>query len=103
MIFYGYISEEIQIDHRDLNKVNNLIDNLRLATSSQNACNRGKRRGCSSEYKGVSFHKATGKWASQIQVDGKRKSLGFFVTELEAHLAWCKVAKEIHGEFFNAG
>ena len=48
----------------------------------------------SSEYKGVSFHKASNKWRTQITINGKQKHIGFFKTELEAHQAYLKAEKE---------
>jgi hypothetical protein len=44
----------------------------------------------SSKYKGVSWHKATNKWQSQIQINGKKKHLGLFKTEEEAYDVYCK-------------
>lgn len=43
-----------------------------------------------SEYKGVYFHKAANKWHAKITINGKRKYLGLFKTELEAHNAYQK-------------
>ena len=40
-----------------------------------------------SEYKGVSFHKASNKWIARITINGKRKYLGLFKTEEEAYNA----------------
>lgn len=40
-----------------------------------------------SEYKGVHWHKSTGKWAAQIRQNGKRRHLGVFATAEEAALA----------------
>ena len=48
-----------------------------------------------SEYKGVYFHKASNKWQSQIRINGKRKHLGCFKTELEAHNAYQNALKDI--------
>lgn len=41
-----------------------------------------------SRYKGVSLHKRTGKWTARITVNGERKFLGYFSTEIEAHRAY---------------
>jgi hypothetical protein len=40
-MFNGQIPENLEVDHEDRNTDNNLINNLRLATRSQNAFNRG--------------------------------------------------------------
>ena len=48
-----------------------------------------------SEYRGVTFYKATNKWVAQIRINGKNKYLGLFKTELEAHNAYQNVLKDI--------
>ncbi len=47
-----------------------------------------------SEYKGVSFYKAGNKWSAYITINGKRKHLGYYHTELEAYKARLKAKKE---------
>ena len=74
-----------EIDHINLNKLDNCVDNLRWATHSQNNANRGKFKNSTSIYKGVSFDKVRDKWISQIQKDNKNKNLGRFKTEIEAY------------------
>lgn len=49
-----------------------------------------------SEYKGVSFHKASNKWVVQITENGKRKHIGYFLTELEAHQAYQDELNELN-------
>jgi hypothetical protein len=39
----------------------------------------------SSNHKGVSFHKQSGKWLARIAIKGKQISLGSYDTEIEAH------------------
>ena len=47
-----------------------------------------------SEYKGVSFHKASNKWQAHIRINGKRKHIGLFKTELKAYQTYLKAKKE---------
>ncbi|WP_186305580.1 HNH endonuclease, partial [Bacillus subtilis] len=56
------------IDHVSGDTCDNRKDNLRFVTHKQNCANK--------ESKGYYFNKPTGKWLAQIQIDGKRKSLG---------------------------
>jgi hypothetical protein len=93
----------LQIDHINGNPSDNRIANLRLATPGQNAKNTRKKPGTASKYKGASWHARTGKWQSQIKVDGHNMHLGCFDTDYEAHLAYCKAAAVLHGEFANFG
>jgi hypothetical protein len=98
-IFNGEIPEELFIDHIDGNRSNNLIENLRLCTTQENAYNRGKQSNNKSGYKGVSFHKQKQKWVAQIKLEGKNKFLGFFVNPEDAYEAYCAKAVEHYGEF----
>ena len=68
----------LQIDHKDRNKGNNKIDNLRLVTTSENARNTGNRSNNTSGVKGVYFHKPYGKYRATIRVNNRRIYLGNF-------------------------
>lgn len=91
------------IDHINGIKSDNRIENLRLATVSQNQHNRGLQVNNTSGYKGVSFHKQTGKWRSVIWKGGKRLSLGLYFDPKDAHLAYSCACVRYHGEFGNDG
>jgi hypothetical protein len=73
------------IDHINRDRLDNCVDNLRWATSSQNNANRGKKQNATSIYIGVSFYKPTNKWCSKITINKKPKYLGYFLTEIEAN------------------
>jgi hypothetical protein len=89
-----------EVDHINGTRDDNRIANLRNATKSQNQHNRKSwSRKTSSTYKGVTFHKATGKWAASIQVNKKRKHLGIFENQELAHVAYRDAALELHGVF----
>lgn len=91
-----------EIDHIDLDKSNNRIENLRIATRADQMRNRKK---WGKFLKGVSVVKNSKKkpFQAKIKINGKDKYLGCFPTETEAHDAYCRAAKELHGEFFNSG
>ena len=94
---YGeWPSREIYIDHVNGNKTDNRIANLRLATPSQNAQNRGR---VMDGKKGTTFNKLVGKWQAQITPSGRTIYLGLFETREEAHAAYAKAASEHFGEF----
>lgn len=94
---------EEMVDHIHGRTLDNRRSELRLATCAQNQANRGLQRNSTSGYKGVSFHKASGKWHSRISVNGKCISLGYHPTAEAASDAYCKAAKEHLGEFANLG
>jgi hypothetical protein len=91
---------ETEIDHRDVDKLNNRFDNLRLATRSQNNANRPAQRNNKTGFKGVSRNK--NKFVAMIKVDGRPRWLGSFDTPQEAHAAYFKTAQERHGSFARA-
>jgi len=86
------------IDHKDGNRSNNKIDNLRLCTKSQNNRNR-MITGGSSKYKGVCWDSSKGLWMASIYLDGKNKYLGRFTSEREAAGTYDAAAKEHFGEW----
>lgn len=86
------------VDHVDGNPSNNRIGNLRLATKSQNGCNRGATRLSSSGVKGV-FRGRNGRHRAEICINKKRIYLGEFRTLEEARQAYASKAIELHGDF----
>lgn len=88
-----------QIDHIDGNKSNNRIENLRLATATENIQNRSKQKNNSVGLKGVTFHKKAGKFMAQIHDAGKSICLGYFEHAQDAHAAYVKAANERHNQF----
>ncbi len=86
------------LDHRDRNKKNNRIDNLRVATRSQNSANVVKRVS-KSGFKGVSYIKGSRKWMARARQNYKHIYLGLFETPEAAHQAYLQKSKELHGEF----
>ena len=89
------------IDHIDGNGLNNQKSNLRQATHTQNLRNSKKKTPGSSIYKGVYFCPRINHYRARITLDGKRISLGYFLSEKDAGLAYDKAAKELFGEFCN--
>lgn len=99
-----YVHGEIfgYIDHINLDRADNRIANLRIATPAENNANSPKRRGTSSPFKGVTWHKQCQKWQAAIKVAGKNRHLGLFSTEMAAHAAYCDAAKDAYGQFMRS-
>jgi hypothetical protein len=74
-------------------------ENLIICTMSerQRILPKSRRFG-SSQYKGVYRVEKEKKWRAQIEVDGQHISLGLFLNETEAALAYNKAAREHFGE-----
>jgi len=87
------------IDHINGVTYDNRASNLRLATKSQNGANSSMRKDNKSGYKGVDFYKSANKWRARIVVRGKSIHIGYFDSPELAHIAYCKRAVELFGEF----
>lgn len=83
------------LDHRDRNKGNNRIENLREATPLENSQNIVKKNNPHG-FMGVSFNKRQGKWWAQIQVNGEKHYLGCFHSPEEASNAYISAKERLH-------
>lgn len=90
---------DMLIDHIDGDTTNNRFNNLRLASKAENTRNAKKYKHNTSGFKGVCWHNETKKWRAQIRCDYRLVHLGLFDTPELAHMAYCKAAAELHGEF----
>ena len=97
LLHHGWLP--IEVDHEDTNRSNNRISNLREAVGGGNAHNASKRNDNTSGYKGVSWNNRNKKWIAYINVNRKRKYLGYFTCKIEAAKAYDKAARELHGAF----
>lgn len=98
LYIYGEFPKN-QIDHINGIKDDNRIQNLRLATASENMINRKIFKNSKSPYKGITFHKNQKKWTAKIQVNKKRLWLGSFNSAEDALLAYNEASKKYHGAF----
>lgn len=98
-LIIGAACDGLQVDHADMNGLNNQRDNLRACTRSENQRNRSTDRNNTSGFKGVSWDKNRGKWRAYIRLNGKERHLGRFADAAEAYAARCAAAVELHGEF----
>lgn len=72
------------VDHIDGNGLNNAWANLRAVTHDENMKNQALRSNNSSGLMGVHFVTSRDKWQARINVNGERKSLGYFTDFFEA-------------------
>ncbi len=91
-----------KIDHRDTVKSHNAWENLRAATTAQNAMNSQKSSANKSGYKGVSWHRKASKWQAHIMVSGRSIYLGLFANAEDANKAYVAASSFHHGEFGRA-
>ena len=80
------------IDHIDGNRINNTKDNLRLISQRENTQNRVKHR--NGKLQGASRQKS-GKWQALIVIRGRKISLGYYDTQIEAHQAYLQACEMV--------
>ncbi|MEW4959716.1 HNH endonuclease, partial [Enterobacter cloacae subsp. cloacae] len=96
---HGYLPEQ-EVDHINRIRSDNRIENLRLATRSENAKNKEKSKANTSGFKGVSQQKKTGNWVAHIRLNGKNKHLGTFRSPERASIAY-RIASHFHHKEFS--
>lgn len=101
-LILGEIDKYLHIDHIDGNGLNNVRENLRIVTRSQNQMNSIAHKKRGSKYKGVSFFKPAKKWRARIMINRVEKHIGYFDSQ-ELAAAAVNEAYKIHfGEFARA-
>lgn len=101
LYFYGNFPS-VMIDHIDCDRLNNKIENLRLATSSNNNWNRTLNSNTKTGVKGVRIHK-NGNYEGRIMCNKISYYLGVFETLEEAEEAVTVKRAELHGEYARNG
>ena len=87
--------KEKHIDHKNHFSLDNRKKNLRICTAQENMRNRKPKKVTISNFKGVYLCRQNNKWVAYIGT----KHLGYFISKIEAALAYNKKAKELYGEF----
>lgn len=96
-----YVVQDFQeVDHINHDTLDNRKENLRICGRVENCQNKGKHKDNTTGFKGAYFDKRRGTFYSHIGVNGKIKWVGGgYKTAEEAHDAYLRVAKVLHGEF----
>jgi hypothetical protein len=87
------------LDHRDRNRRNNKIGNLRPATRTQNCSNAKMHPRNTSGIKGVGWCATAGKWRARISVKRRVIPLGYYARKKDAVAARTAAVAQYHGRF----
>ena len=87
------------VDHVDHDRKNNYLSNLRFATHTENNQNKSTYSNNTSGVIGVDWKKSNNKWRVQIQINGVKKHLGYFVNKDDAITARSNAEIQYFGEF----
>lgn len=96
-VIVGTIPDGLEIDHIDCDGLNNRRGNLRVVDHTLNQRNKRLSERNTSGYVGVSFHKKSGRWRADINVNGRQKSLGTFTDPIDAAAAYDNAVRKYHG------
>lgn len=96
---HGPIPDGMQVDHKDGNKNDSRIENLRICSDLQNRWNTLARKKNIHKLKGVVFFKRDAVWVAQITASHKRYCIGRFQTKGFAAVAYAKASLKYHGKF----
>jgi hypothetical protein len=82
-IILGVADPRIEVDHRDLDRLNNRRRNLRETSHAQNGQNLPLKDG-TSRFRGVTWETRRARWVAASRLDGRNYYLGTFQDELDA-------------------
>lgn len=86
------------VDHKDTDRANNRIENLRLATKAQQMYNQGAPAHNTSGVKGLSWSNTRNLWVGQVKANGRSHQIRNASREVvEAWLV--EKRRELHEEF----
>lgn len=91
-----------RLDHINKIKDDNRIENLRLCNTGQNRVNSKINNNNTSGIKGIHWIKSRNKWQVRININGKRKHLGYFKSLEDAAIVRITAEKIHYNEFGNA-
>jgi len=97
--FIPNIKNDKCVDHKNNNKLDNTISNLRWASNQENQFNASLSKRNTSGIRGVTFE--NNRWRARIEYNGKKIHLGYFVNIEDAKNARRITAAELFGKFLN--
>lgn len=87
------------VDHRNLVKRDNRLENLRLASFAESSANISVRKTSNSGHRGVWWRADRARWVACIHKDNRAYWIGSFKEKREAAEAYAVKARDLYGEF----
>lgn len=100
LLFFGWLP--IEVDHRNGDRFDNRLDNLRLASRSQQGANTKRPSDNTSGVKGVSFDSRRQKYRAYYDKDGRHVFLGYFLSLEQAAAVRAAAFEDAFGSFARA-
>ena len=91
--------DDMVVDHKNNNPLDNRKDNLRICTQQQNSMNRSIQSNNTSGVVGVGFSESRNKWYAQIKINKKHKTLGYYENIEDAIQARRQAEIDYFGEY----
>jgi hypothetical protein len=91
------------VDHIDGNPTNNAIENLRLASQSENIRNSRLSKSNTSGHKGVCWDSKHGRWLAYLKLNYKHVLFKLYDSFDDAVAAVDSARQKYHGQFANYG
>lgn len=89
----------VEIDHINLNPLDNRRHNLRVCTHQQNQCNQPLQSNNTSGVTGVSFYPPRKKYRARIKYFQRELHLGYYLTKTQAIQARNEGMRHLFGEY----
>ena len=102
LMFHDSLPDNMDIDHANGVRHDNRIENLRLATRSQNLQNM-KSKPSKSGMKHVHWSKSMNKWQVRMRVNKEIMNFGYYTDIKAAELIAKEARRSYQGEFANDG
>lgn len=98
LYMYGVLAK-CDIDHIDMNRNNNKLENLRQVSRSENMLNTRTHRDSKSRCKNVFYRNDTKKFSVRLSINGVYKTIGSYDDLELADLVACCAREKYHGLF----